>query len=195
MNTRAIWVVWLVMALAGITGRADGAAQGKLGPAEVQSEAASLRRQLLDLGMTPSEVRNAVDACVRGGFTPGETARVLGLLAKALLAGLPHHDLLARLYEGVAKGVDPPRVLNVLEETARTLRDAKRLVDRLVLEGFSAPDYGMAVQMVADALAAGAPPSEVLRSIREDRPLPRPVPDVRQAFRSGPRRPRGGPGP
>ena len=186
MNARTVWVVWLVVIMAGLPVRAGAAAQGRLGPAELRDEAASLRRQLLDLGMAPSEVRNAVDACVRGGFTPGETARVLGLLAKALLAGLPHHDLLARLYEGVAKGVAPPRVLSVLENTAGTLRKAKRLVNRLVLEGFSVPNYSMAVQMVADALAAGVPPADVLRSVREDRPLPRPVPDVRRAFRPNP---------
>ncbi len=191
MNARKmIWMIWFVFLALGVSARASAAIQGRLGPAEAPGEIASLRRQLLDLGMAPSEVRNAVDACVRGGFTSGETARVLGLLAKALLAGLPHHDLLARLYEGVAKKVAPSRVLRVLEDTAKTLRNAKRLVDRLVLDGFFVPDYRMAVQAVADALAAGASPSEVLRSVREDQPLPRPVPDIRQAFRSG----RGGPG-
>ncbi len=179
-------MLWLALVVAGVPARAGTAAGGRLGPAEVRDDVASLRRQLIELGMAPSEVREAVDACARGGFTPGETARVLGLLAKALLAGLPHHDLLARLHEGVAKEVAPPRVLSVLEDAAGTLRRAKRLVDRLVLEGFSVPDYGMAVQVVADALAAGAPPAEVLRSVREDRPLARPVPDVRPAFRSGP---------
>ncbi|MBE0618184.1 MAG: hypothetical protein IH608_09705 [Proteobacteria bacterium] len=63
------------------------------------------------------------------------------------------------------------------------MRRAKGLVDVLIMEGWDAPDYPMAVQMVSDALEAGAGSSEVLRAVREGRPCRQGVPDPHAAFR------------
>ena len=53
----------------------------------------------------------------------------------------------------------------------------------VLAEGRTAPDYALAIKVVADALDAGAAPADVLTSVREDRPLRAGVPDVRGAFR------------
>ncbi len=169
-----------VVARAGTPGSAGG-----LGPSAPADEVGALRQQLLDLGLAPEEVDEAVQACERAGMSGAETTRVLGLLARARLAGLPHRDLLLKLQEGVAKGASPEAIQGALEEKARVLRKAKALVDRLVVEGFPVIGYPVAIQVVADALTAGASPAEILESVRRGTPLRNGGPDVRGVFRRG----------
>jgi len=188
-----------VLAVAVVAGLCAGAtpapagppgAAGGLGPAAATEGAGALRRQLLDLGLAPGEVDEAVSACERAGMSGAETARVLRLLARARLAGLPQRELLLKLQEGVAKGAGPEAIQEALEHKARVLRQAKNLVDRLVLEGLPAFSYPVAIQAVADALAAGASPAEILESVRQGTALGRGRPDLRGVFcRSRPRSP------
>ena len=156
---------------------------GGLGPAAEADGVDTLRRQLLDLGLARAEVDEAVSACGRAGMSGAETTRVLRLLARARLAGLPHRELLLKLQEGVAKGATPEAIQGALEQKARVLRQAKGLVDRLVLEGHPAVSRPVAVQGVADALAAGASEAEILESVRRGVPLGKGRPDLRDLFR------------
>ena len=64
-------------------------------------------RQSLALGIPEEELSALASRCQEEGFTTGEVRRVLALIAKAKLAGLPHGDLLAKLREGLAKGASP----------------------------------------------------------------------------------------
>lgn len=153
------------------------------------AEVARLYRQSVALGVPEKEFGELLERCRASGFTGGETRRVVRLVAGAKLAGLPHMDLLHKLGEGLAKGAAPEAIGEALEQKAQSLRRAKGIVDTLLMEGWSTADYPMAIQMVADALDAGATPAEVLCAVREGKPCREGVPDVRMAFRNGaPRR-------
>ena len=185
----------LVIGLAGVTfavlipetGLGGGRPEGGLGaPGETSQqaeEARTLSDQLVSLGVAKQELAELIQACRAAGFTEVETRRVLRLVVRAKLAGLPHTVLLNKLREGLAKGASPEAIEGAVERRAQLLRQAKSLTDTLLVEGWSAPDYGFCVEMVADALEAGAAPPAVLRSVREGTPPEPGVADVRMVFR------------
>ena len=151
-------------------------------PAE-DEETQRMLRQAAALGIPKRDLDDLVKGCRGAGFTSSEVRRVLSLMTRAKLAGLPHGDLLNKLREGLAKKARPEVIEKAVETKAQSLRAAKSLVDSLLAEGHVAPDYSLAVQVVADALEGGAGPADVLRAVREGRPPGNGVPDVRRAFR------------
>ena len=195
MKLKARSSICLVIGLAGVssvivnpsTARGESRPGGTLGaPSEAgepAEEARTLAEQLLSLGVSKAELAELLQACRAAGFTEVETRRVLRLVVRAKLAGLPHTVLLNKLREGLAKGASPEAIEGAVERRAQLLRQAKSLTDTLLVEGWSAPDYGFCVEMVADALEAGAAPPAVLRSVREGTPPAPGVADVRMVFR------------
>lgn len=133
-------------------------------------------------GIRHSEAVKINDACREAGFTTAEIQRMFNLMVKAKLAGLPHGDLINKLNEGLAKGAPPEAVSLVLQRRAQALRRAKSLVDTLLVEGWAAADYTVAVQLVGDVLEGGVNASDVLKSVRENERNWDDLPDVRQAF-------------
>lgn len=188
----------LVASLSGLQGLAPphGGAQApapRLQPQRGESSEADggaeevrrLFRQAVALGVTERELGRLVESAREAGFTEGELQRVLRLVAGAKLGGLPHFDLLNKLREGLAKRANPDAIQAALEHKAQSLRRAKGLADSLILEGWSTRDYSLTVQMLSDALDAGASPADILRSVREGKPCGEGMPDLRSAFRSG----------
>ena len=143
-----------------------------------------IARQAVILGVPEEELLQLQRSCREAGFTAEEFSRLMTLVTRAKLAGLPDEQLLNKLEEGLAKRAMPEKVLSALEARARRLSDAKELVDQLIMQGWLAPDYPVAVAMVADALGAGASPAGVVRAVRDGVPAATGVPDVRLAFQT-----------
>jgi len=189
-----VWALGLSAAVAGLApvGRAQERGAGALGELGADlgtdAEVARLYRQAVALGVPEGEFGQLLQGCRASGFTQAETRRVVRLVAGAKLAGLPHMDLLNKLGEGLAKGASPEAIGEALDRKAQSLRRGKGIVDTLLMEGWNTGDYPMAVQMVGDALEAGATPAEVLCAVREAKPCREGIPDVRMAFHNGPPR-------
>ncbi len=192
MKTGFRWLLGIALVLAAVAvGRADHGARsvGSLqspGAGGAGQGAALERRRahLVGIGLDPERVDRAIEACRVAGFGTGETDRLLSLVARAHLAGLPYQNLLNKLQEGVAKGAEPEAIENALNRRATVLNKAKAIVDRLLVEGWAAPDYGLAIGMVADALTAGARSGAILRAVRQGTPLAPGVPDVTRVFQA-----------
>lgn len=187
---RRRWVLLAVAAVLLPSPRPSGAfqsVQAKTRPfsgnPSEDEETQRMLRQSVALGIPEAELTEAVKGCRDAGFTASEMRRILSLMTRAKLAGLPHDDLLNKLREGLAKKARPDAVEKAVEAKAQSLRAAKSLVDALLSEGHVAPNYGLAVKVVADALEGGAAPVDVLRAIREGRPPGEGIPDVRRVFR------------
>ncbi len=181
MRAPAVWLVALLVGLAAAA-PVGGATPARGG----QRPAEPLIDHAADLGVTPEELEQILGGCRAAGFTREEVERVLHLVERAKLAGLPQGDLVNKLREGLAKGVSPEGIGRALERKAQTLKRAKSLVDTLVVDGWEARDYRIAVQLVADALDAGLSPAEVLRSVRQGHAAREGMPDVRTAFQGFP---------
>jgi len=167
----------------GVLGRGAMSAFAQAAPPGGFDTAESLARHAELLGVPTAKLAQLRDDCRVAGFTSEEFARLLALVTRAKLTGLPHQQLLTKLGEGLAKGALPERILRALEIRARFLRDAKEeVVDPLIVQGWRARDYPLAVGLVADALGAGASAAELVRSVRHNGPCASKVPDVRTAF-------------
>lgn len=181
-------VLWLplltVLALAAAASRPAAVRAAVPGSSILDDEETRrMFRQSVALGIPEAELKDLVDRCLATGFSSAELRRVLNLMARAKLAGLPHDDLLNKLREGLAKGAPPETIERAVESKAQALRRAKSLVDALLAEGRTAPNYGYALKVVADCLDAGELPADVLRSVRDGSPPREGSPDVRTAFR------------
>ena len=176
----ALCGVLLAGAVSGVSGdRPGGEISAERG---ATGEVGELARQAAILEVAEAKLRELQRACREAGFTAEEFSRLMTLVTRAKLAGLPHQQLLSKLDEGLAKRAMPERVLGALEAKARRLRDAKGVVDQLIVQGWLAPDYALAVGLVADALGAGASSAELVRAVRDGVPGAPGVPDVRSAF-------------
>jgi hypothetical protein len=179
----AVWMLATLPVFGRVWQPQSGRAPSSESSAVEDEETRRIFRQSVALGIPEAELSELVRHCREANFTAAELRRVLSLMARAKLAGLPHDDLLNKLREGLAKGVTPEAIERAVESKAQTLRRAKSLVDTLLTEGRIAPNYVYALKVVADALEAGVPPTDVLRSVREGRPPPEGTPDVRRVLR------------
>lgn len=140
-------------------------------------------KESVALGVPEEELAYLVESCRAQGFASSEIRRMLALIAKAKLAGLPHDDLLLKLREGLAKNAAPELVDAALADKAQTLRKAKSLVDTLLMSGYSTDDYELAIKVVADTLEMGLSRQNILTVVRSGRPTAEGVPDPGRVFK------------
>ena len=103
------------------------------------------RREALDL----------VKACLEGEFQARQVVRILSLTAQLELAGLPAEEFVHKVKEGVAKGIEGKKILEVAERRALSLRKATNLLNRLILDGYEIDDRELLLTAVAEALEEG----------------------------------------
>ncbi len=116
-------------------------------------------------GISERDLRGAVEACLDGNFDARQVGRVLGLLAKVELAGLPWEGFLSKIEEGVSKRVDPEVVLEVAEHRALMLKKAENLIHRLIIEGHDIERDESLIDALATALDDGKSEKELYDDI------------------------------
>lgn len=175
-----VWCVFAVVCLVLLHGNAFSGDRGRSGTENPKD--LWVYKQSVSLGVKEDELESLVADCRARGIATVEVQRMLGLVARAKLAGLPHRDLLAKLREGLAKNASPELIDAALAGKAQTLKRAKGIVDSLIVDGYAAKDYEMAIQLVGDALEAGVSPQGVLSLIREGGRPPQGLPDPGSMF-------------
>lgn len=158
-------------------GAADGAP-----PSVTDARKLWVYRESISLGVAEEDLSRLVSDCQERGFATAEIQRILGLVARVKMAGLPHWDLLSKLREGLVKRATPEVIDTALANKAVSLGMAKNIVDRLQAEGISAPNREMAIQVVSDALDAGMSSEAVTAIVRERGRVPEGFPDPAPMF-------------
>jgi hypothetical protein len=162
----AVLVSW------GFSGMAEGDARGRALEKflEKQGVAAGDRGQIersvesaVRAGVPDREAADMVEACVEGGFTAAQVVRVFSLAAQIALEHLPLESFTAKIDEGIAKRVDPDRIVQVAERRALMLNRAKRILDGVLLDGAPVRDRDELVPDVAEALEGGRAAGEIQR--------------------------------
>lgn len=171
----AVWIV--AVAVVCFAGHADD------DPGANRDHRLWVFKESVALGVPEQDLVDLVATCREQGFTSSEIQRVLALVAKAKLAGLPHEALLDKLREGLAKRAEPEAIDAALSAKAQTLRRAKSVVDDLLMEGWVAVDYAIAIQITAEALETHHRPQKIMAVVRGDAKRPEGMPDVAGAFR------------
>lgn len=118
-------------------------------------------------GIPDREAEGLVEECLEGGFSTANVARVLSLLTQLALERLPLESFTAKIEEGIAKRVDPDRVVQVAERRALMLNTAKRILDGILLDGTPVRDRDELIPAVASALEAGQPAEQIRQRLKE----------------------------
>ena len=160
----AVLVSW------GFSGMAEGDARSRSLEKflEKQGVAAESRAQIersvaaaVRAGVPDREASDLVEACVEGGFTAAQVVRVFSLAAQIALERLPLESFTAKIDEGIAKRVDPDRIVQVAERRALMLNRAKRILEDVLLDGAPVRDRDELIPDVAEALEGGRPTDEI----------------------------------
>ena len=166
LGAAAVLVSW------GFSGMAEGDARGraleklleKQGVAEEdRGQIARAVRSAVTAGIPERDATGLVEDCVEGKFEASQVVRVLSLAAQLALGGLPLESYTAKIEEGLAKRVDPDRIVQVAERRALMLNQAKRILDGLLLDGSPVRNREELIPDVAEALEAGRPAGEIQR--------------------------------
>lgn len=144
----------LTAATAGARGRGLERVLGEKYAPEAAAAVTSAFRAAVSAGLPERDATALVQACVEGEFPADRIVRALALAAQLTLEGLPAEGFAAKIEEGVAKRVDPDRVLAAAERRALAMNEANRILKGLVLEGLLEDDPGDLVADVAQAVEA-----------------------------------------
>jgi len=110
---------------------------------------------VLGAGGDRREALDLVKICLEGEFGARLVVRILSLMAQLELAGLPATEFTHKVKEGVTKGVESEKILEVAEKTALSLRKAANLLNRIILSGYEIEDREALLTAVAEALESG----------------------------------------
>lgn len=108
-----------------------------------------------------------VEVCIDGEFDAPQIQRVLAVAAQLALEGLPVEGYIAKIEEGVSKGVPADRVVQAAERRGLALNKAKLILNSMVLQGFSADDRDELLPDLAEALEAGRTPEDAAAILTE----------------------------
>lgn len=118
-------------------------------------------RAAVRAGLDRRDMLSLVKLCVEGDFEADQTARVLTIAAQLSLAGLPCEGFESKIKEGVAKNVEPIRILAAGEQWALAVNRAKNVLNSLVLQGYDIGDDEELLSSVARAFETGKDEKEV----------------------------------
>jgi hypothetical protein len=114
-------------------------------------------------GVSRRDLRELSRLCERGDFSAAQTVRILSLAAQLALEELPVGSFAAKVGEGVSKGVEPVRIVQVAEKRALMLNRAKSILNGVLLDGAPVRDREELIPDVAEALEAGQSTDQIRR--------------------------------
>jgi hypothetical protein len=112
-------------------------------------------------------VTEAIEGLVEAGYPSGCPMEYLRLIAELTRAGIDLNDLTNKIREGVAKKVNPERLVAVITHRVEALKEARVLTIELVEEGVQFLDRQMVYTVMADYLLRGVKSEELKISIAE----------------------------
>jgi len=120
---------------------------------------------VLGAGGDRREALDLVEACLEGEFRARQVVRILSLTAQMELAGLPAEEFVNKVKEGVAKGFEGEKIIEVAESRALSLRKATNLLNRIILDGYELDDRELLLAPVAEALEEGKKEKQIRERI------------------------------
>lgn len=113
------------------------------------------------------DLLSLVEVCIDGEFEGPQIQRVLAIATQLALERLPIEGYIAKIEEGVSKGVAADRVVQAAERRGLALNRAKLILNSMVLQGFASDDRDELLPDLAEALEAGRSPEEATEILSE----------------------------
>ena len=114
-------------------------------------------------------LQEAVKLIVEAGYPEGCPREYLKLAADLSKAGIGLGDLTNKIREGIAKQVDPARLIHVLKRRAEALKEGRVLTLQLEQESVRFLDRQMAYTVFADYLLRGVKGGELTAAVKDGR--------------------------
>jgi hypothetical protein len=114
---------------------------------------------------SPAEEREVAGLLEKGGFAAPQAQAARALLDRAGRQGLPASMLVNRIREGIARRARPAAILGVLEDRLGQLEKADEIVKHGAQRGLVVRERDRLLLTLADALAQGVTPGDVLELV------------------------------
>jgi hypothetical protein len=145
---------------------ADKAAASREAPADEGDRVDKAEEAAERAGVSRRDLSELKELCERGDFTAAQTVRILTLAAQLALEELPVESFAAKIGEGVSKGVEPAKIVQVAEKRALMLNRAKSILNGAILDGAPVRDREELIPDVAEALETGQTMEEIRRILK-----------------------------
>jgi len=117
------------------------------------------------LNVREDEVLLIVDNAVKSNVDAKPLLRILVLISKTAVSDIPTEALINKILEGFAKGAPVDIIIKEAESKVLFLKQAKGVLNYLILKGYEVRKPGMAVNVISIYITKGWEPSELKREI------------------------------
>jgi hypothetical protein len=114
-----------------------------------------------------SSIRDAVERLVEAGYPSGCPIEYLKVAAGLSRAGIDFGDLTNKIREGIAKKVEPARLIRVIIQRAEALQEARVVVLNLEEADVEFLDRQMAYSVIADYLLRGISRGPIVEKVSQ----------------------------
>ena len=112
-------------------------------------------------------IQDAVERLVEAGYPSGCPIEYLKVAAALSRAGIEFGDLTNKIREGIAKKVEPARLIRVIIQRAEALQEARVVVLNLEEGGVEFLDRQMAYSVIADYLLRGISRGPIVEKVSQ----------------------------
>ena len=112
-------------------------------------------------------IRDAIERLVEAGYPSGCPMEYLKVAADLSRAGIDFGDLTNKIREGIAKKVEPARLIKVITQRAEALQEARVVVLNLEEAGVEFLDRQMAYSVIADYLLRGISRGPIVETVAQ----------------------------
>jgi hypothetical protein len=117
------------------------------------------------VGVSEDEVLLIIDNAVKKNVDANRLLRLMVLISKTALAEISTKALMNKILEGFAKGAPVEVIIKEAENKVLHLKNAKAILNYLLLKGYETKHPDMAVNILSIYLIKGWEPSDLKREI------------------------------
>jgi len=123
---------------------------------------------LVSFGVNEDELLLIVGHAINSDVETNKLMRLLVLISKTALADIPTKALINKVLEGFAKGAVVDVVIKEAESKVLNLKNAKSVLNHLMLKGYKTKQPDMAINVISIYLTRGWEPSGLKREIESE---------------------------
>ena len=113
------------------------------------------------LDVEEDKVLLIIENSIKGGVDSTQLLRILTLISKMAVEDIPPKALINKVLEGFAKGAPIEVIIKEAESKVLSLKNAKSILNYLILKGFEVKQPDLAVNIISIYLTKGWTPSSL----------------------------------
>ncbi|MFH0926600.1 MAG: hypothetical protein V1872_13380 [bacterium] len=110
-------------------------------------------KTILKLGINRTELNEILYHLFSVQSSPTIIVKILDIIVKVKIANLPVEPIFNKIREGLAKGMSSSLIANAISWKAKTLNDAKDVLEEAIFKGYSPFEQEQTIIMINDFLS------------------------------------------